>query len=99
MHTARRARARRDIPIGAAANVPADVLQRRGDMRRMTVAVAGLLVLLTVVAGHAQPAKPPASAGDDTGFVDYLRRQDPAAAERFIQLRDARDAAIENLRR
>ncbi|HEU5195115.1 MAG TPA: hypothetical protein VFW70_10285 [Methylomirabilota bacterium] len=68
-------------------------------MRRMTVAIAGLLVLLTMAAGHAQPAKPPASAGEDTGFIDYLRRQDPAAAERFIQLRDARDAAIENLRR
>jgi len=42
----------------------------------------------------AQPAAKDRGADQDAGFIEYLRRQDPAAAERFITLRNAREAAL-----
>ena len=42
----------------------------------------------------AQPAAKDRGADQDASFIEYLRRQDPAAAERFITLRNAREAAL-----
>src|SRR4051812_41300932 len=56
-----------------------------------------LILAATPVLGQA-PAKGGAAAAEDAAFVEYLRRQDPAAAERFLTLRDARDAALTDYR-
>ena len=65
---------------------------------RSSVLAAGLLTLLAASPAHSQAPAPPAKAADaDAGFIEFLRRQDPAAAERFLVLRDARDAAVKNL--
>ena len=37
------------------------------------------------------------AAPDDASFVEFLRREDPATAERYLALRNARDAAIAEL--
>ena len=49
--------------------------------------LAGLLLALAAGPALAQSNDP------DQGFVDFLRRQDPAAADRYVVLRDAREAA------
>jgi len=57
-----------------------------------------LVALLAAPPAVAQTAGPGrAVADDDTGYVEYLRRQDPAAAGRFVTLRDARAAALAEL--
>ena len=49
-------------------------------------------------AALAQPAGPPRPGGDeDASFIEFLRRQSPALAERFIALRAAREAAFAEL--
>jgi hypothetical protein len=53
--------------------------------------VAGLLALLGAAPASAQ------APDRDQSFIEYLRRQDPAAAERFVTLRNARDAALADL--
>jgi len=58
----------------------------------------GWLLLLSAPVALAQPAGPPRTAPDeDAPFIEFLRRQSPALAERFIALRDARDAAFAEL--
>jgi hypothetical protein len=52
-----------------------------------------ILVLVLVLA-----AAPVFGQAGDEGFIEYLRRQDPAAAERFVTLRNARDAALADYR-
>jgi len=64
----------------------------------LQVIVAALL-LLTAGPALAQPAPRTQTADDDTAFIEYLRRQDPASADRFIELRDARVAAQAELQR
>jgi len=64
----------------------------------LQVIVAALL-LLTAGPALAQPAPRTQTADDDTAFIEYLRRQDPASADRFIELRDARAAAQAELQR
>ncbi len=49
-----------------------------------------LVLVLAVAPVFGQPG--------DEGFIEYLRRQDPAAAERFVTLRSARDAALADYR-
>jgi hypothetical protein len=49
-----------------------------------------LVVVLAAAPVFGQPG--------DEGFIEYLRRQDPAAAERFVALRNARDAALADYR-
>ena len=68
-------------------------------MRRLSAAVGlALLVLAPGSAVRAQPSAPGKGATDpDAEFIEYLRRQDPAVAERFIGLRKARDAALADL--
>jgi hypothetical protein len=41
----------------------------------------------------------PATGADDQSFVDNLRREDPAAADRYVALRDAREKALAELRK
>ena len=55
--------------------------------------LAATLALLTAAPAFAQPATKAPAADEDAAFIEYLRRQDPASAERFIELRDARAAA------
>ncbi|HET7343079.1 MAG TPA: hypothetical protein VFL90_16560 [Methylomirabilota bacterium] len=52
-----------------------------------------LLVALTAAGAFAQGPRP----DPDQGFIESLRRDDPAGAERFVSLRDARDKAIADL--
>ena len=52
------------------------------------------MILALVLAATPVLAQP----GDDAGFIEYLRRQDPAAADRFVTLRNARDAALADYR-
>ena len=52
------------------------------------------MILVLVLAATPVLAQP----GDDAGFIEYLRRQDPAAADRFVTLRNARDAALADYR-
>ena len=49
--------------------------------------LAGILIALATMPVLAQ------APDADQGFVDFLRRQDPAAADRYIVLRDVREAA------
>jgi hypothetical protein len=59
-------------------------------------------VLVTLGAGAAL-AQPPGAGGSrpdpDQSFIEGLRRENPANAERFVVLRDAREAAVADLQR
>jgi hypothetical protein len=48
--------------------------------------------------GLAQPKNGPADNDREQAFTDALRAQDPAAADRFVALRDARERALSELR-
>jgi hypothetical protein len=54
---------------------------------------------VALVAAAPALAQPGARVDDDAPFVELLRRQDPALAERYIALRDARIAATTQLQR
>ena len=62
--------------------------------------VATLLGAL-LAAPPAAAAQPRGGGGDDAerAFVESLRGRDPAGAERYVALRDAREQAIAELRR
>ena len=55
------------------------------------IAAAGLLALLGAAPARAQ------APDRDQSFIEYLRRQDPAAADRFVALRNARDSALADM--
>ena len=55
--------------------------------------------MLALAAASPALAQPGARVDDDAPFVEILRRQDPALAERYIALRDARMAAATQLQR
>ncbi len=57
-------------------------------MSRRVLAVAILLAALLAGPAAAQ------TEGDEATFVETLRRNDPAAAERYVALRDAREKAV-----
>ena len=66
-----------------------------------TALIWALLVALAASPGVAL-AQAPASTGDDERerkFIEALQRQDPASAERFVALRDARAKAVAELNR
>jgi len=54
-----------------------------------------LCLLLAPAPGLAQSRM----TTDEAAYVEFLRRQDPATAERYVVLRDARDAAVAELGR
>jgi hypothetical protein len=61
----------------------------------IAVAVAALLAC----AGDARAQAPATSEEDrEQAFVDSLRREDPATAERYVALRDARAQALSEMR-
>lgn len=64
------------------------------------VLAAALLTLVVAASGaaHAQ-ARPTDDAQREQAFVDALRREDSASADRYVALRDARAEAIAELRR
>lgn len=68
-------------------------------MRAALIASVVAMVLAGACAAGAQPAAKSSAAAEDAAFVEYLRRQDPAIAERFLALRDAREAALTELQR
>jgi hypothetical protein len=47
----------------------------------------------------AQPPGAPGSEERDRTFVEMLRREDPASAEQYVTLRDARSRAVAELHR
>jgi hypothetical protein len=64
-------------------------------MRCAGLAALALLLALAAPAALGQPRDK--TALDDAGFIEMLRREDPALAERFIALRDAQTAAAADL--
>ena len=60
------------------------------------------LVAILSASVPAALAQPPAAEADDErerGFVEGLRREDPASAERYVALRDARRQAMAALQK
>jgi hypothetical protein len=60
------------------------------------------LVAILSASVPAALAQPPATEADDErerGFVEGLRREDPASAERYVALRDARRQAMAALQK
>jgi len=63
---------------------------------------AGITVLsifLTAAGAHAQARGPARDNAGEASFVETLRQEDPAIAERYVTLRDARAKAIAELER
>ena len=66
----------------------------------MRAGAALLAVLLTsTLDGVAQERNPAADDERDRAFVEALQREDPAAAARYTELRDARRSAIAELQK
>jgi hypothetical protein len=68
--------------------------------RAIRAGAAFLAVLATSTpAGFAQERNPAAVDERDRAFVEALRREDPADAQRYTELRDAQRAAIAELQK
>ena len=67
-------------------------------MSRSALCAMLLAILALPAALSAQAAKGDAAARERE-FIETLRRENPASAERFIALRDASDQALAELRR
>ncbi len=62
--------------------------------------VAPVLLLLALAGpAAAQAPDPGAEEARERAYVDGLRREDPASADRYVALRDARAASLAELRR
>jgi hypothetical protein len=61
----------------------------------------GATLLAALLAAAPAAVAQPARSDDDRerAFVEGLRRDDPAAAERYVALRDAREQAVAELKR
>jgi hypothetical protein len=69
-------------------------------MRSVDIVIAALAGSLALVVGAG--AQPRSTVGDEERermFVETLRREDPATAERYVTLRDARDQTLADLQR
>jgi len=64
--------------------------------RRLGLAVTLVALLAASPAATAQPA---GETAREQAFVETLRREDPAVADRYVALRDARAQAIAELRK
>jgi hypothetical protein len=62
------------------------------------LAAAVLAVAIAAPSGVAAQARP-ADAEREQAFVEALRREDPAAADQYVVLRDARAQALAELRK
>ena len=69
----------------------------------MTGTLAGAAFLAVVLAAPlcalGQPGGPATDDDRERAFVDALRREEPAAANRYVALRDAREHAIAEVQR
>jgi hypothetical protein len=78
-------------------------VSRRRLWRSIHKALLGAVLILGAVAVATDSrAQPRPESGDDQSdgkFVEVLRREDPASAERYIALRDARTQAIAELQK
>jgi hypothetical protein len=64
------------------------------------ILVGAILLALLLAAPTSAAAQPRGNAEDDErAFVETLRRGEPALAERYLALRDAREQAIAELKR
>ena len=69
-------------------------------MRFLHLLAGALLILVVAASGAAHgQARPVDDPQREQAFVEALRREDPASAERYVALRDARTEAIAELRR
>jgi hypothetical protein len=59
------------------------------SLRGLSLAAAALAIVLAAAPAPAQ--QPPAPDAEEQGFLDALRRSDPAGYERFTALRAERD--------
>jgi hypothetical protein len=66
--------------------------------KRAGVALTAVLAMATP-AGFAQERNPTADDERDRAFVEGLRREDPADAARYTELRDARRTAVAELQK
>jgi hypothetical protein len=79
------------------------VSRRRPWSSRARPALVGTVLMLGVMAmtpeARAQPRPESGDDQSDARFVEVLRREDPASAERYTVLRDARSQAIAELQK
>jgi hypothetical protein len=79
------------------------VSRRRTGASGARKALLGAVLILGALAvtpdSGAQPRPESADDQSDGRFVEVLRREDPASAERYIALRDARSQAIAELQK
>jgi hypothetical protein len=69
-------------------------------MRSVVIALAALAASLAPAVGAvAQPGRTAREEEQERALVETLRRENPATAERYVTLRDARDQAIVDLQR
>jgi hypothetical protein len=61
--------------------------------------IALLSICLTTAVAHAQARGPARDNAGEASFVESLRQEDPAVAERYVTLRGARTRAIAELER
>jgi hypothetical protein len=61
--------------------------------------ILALVLLAFAGPAGAQAPDPGAEEARERAYVDGLRREDPASAERYVALREARAAALADLRR
>jgi hypothetical protein len=66
-------------------------------VRPLALATCALLLSVSPLVAAAQP--PAQETERERQFVEALRREDPAEAERFVALSDARAQAVNDLRR
>jgi len=81
------------LPADHVESYHAPVISRRAPA---TCALVLLIALQPLIAGAQPDAR---EAERERGFVEALRREDPAEADRFVALNDARAQAIAELRR
>ena len=61
--------------------------------------IALLSIVLATADAGAQARGPARDNATESSFVESLRQEDPASAERYVTLRDARTRAIAELER
>ena len=65
----------------------------------IVLAVLGSVAVVAAPVSRAQERRVPGEEAREQGFIDGLRREDPASADQYVHLRDARMEAIAELRR
>jgi hypothetical protein len=70
-------------------------------VRRHRLLRAALFAIIAAALGGSVAAQPPTTEETERErrFIEALRRDDPAAADRYVALRDARAGALAELRR